>query len=94
MERNYQFHGLSHSYLSVHLSAAQRDFLLKSSYRIYFNRNKKINRNFKIIGYEDGTGSLLVLENCSSGDHNFNRIYLLAPDGCTEKFKRQKVSLY
>ncbi len=94
MESYYQLQGLSYSYSSVDLSHAQRDFLLKSSYRICFSGNNGINRNFKIIGYESETGSLLVLENCSSGDHIYNKVYLLGSDGRTEKFKGQKVTLY
>lgn len=67
------------------VSELQRKFLEESSYNILTQGGRKFQRNFELMAFNALSGKILVKEKVSYSDDRYEKVYILASNGQTEK---------
>lgn len=68
------------------LTRDQMDYLADGSYGFVTRAGKSVYRDLKVIAQEKQTGCVIVKE-VYSGDYNYEKTFILSPEGRTEKLK-------
>jgi len=68
------------------LTRAQLDYLADGSYGFVTRSGKSVYRDLKVIAQEKQTGCVIVKESYN-GDYNYEKSFILCPEGRTEKLK-------
>lgn len=68
------------------LTRKQMDYLADGSYGFMTRSGKSVYRDLKVIAQEKQTGCVIVKEHYS-GDYNYEKTFILSPEGRTEKLK-------
>lgn len=72
----------------IKLSHAQQNYLIHGTYALQSVNGQKFNRILQVVGIDNSTGDLLILEKCSD-DYPYKRMFVLSADGETKKYKGQ-----
>ncbi len=75
----------------LEISEAQRNFLISGTYQILSAFGTCLFRKLQIIGCNPYSGDVLVRETYS-GSSCYKKLFVLSPDGKTEKYKGQQFS--
>ncbi len=78
----------SHYPNPLKISEEQRNFLISGTYKVLSAFGTSLLRKLQIIGSDPDSGNILVRETYSDAT-GYSRIFVLSPDGKTEKYRGQ-----
>ena len=70
------------------ISDEQKNFLITGTYEILSNFGSSFFRKLQVIGQDPDSGKVLVKETYS-GNHPYNKLFVLSPEGRSEKYRGQ-----
>lgn len=70
------------------ISENQRNFLISGTYEILTHFGSSFFRKLQVIGQDPDSGKLLVKETYS-GNHPYNKLFVLSSEGRSEKYRGQ-----